>query len=193
MLRGQVLDPDGKPVAGAAIYVQLPRTQLHGLKAGPRTAREGGARRPVRGRDRTTRRVPGMAAPGRPASAPGPRRGRGTGVRARTGRRSPSTRSDEPITLTLRRDDVPIEGRIVSLEGRPIPGVLVSLELLKRVPATLLDAMRRNGGRIDPTWHEFEYGLYPGRAGRSSRRATDADGRFRMTGLGRDRAALLRV
>ncbi len=61
------------------------------------------------------------------------------------------TKAGDALTLRLRRDDVPIEGRIVSLEGRPIPGLTVKLEFLHESSPALIDELRRNGGQAGGT------------------------------------------
>ena len=43
------------------------------------------------------------------------------------------------LSLRLRRDDVPIEGRVINLEGRPIPGLTIRVLWLNAVPAELID------------------------------------------------------
>ncbi len=96
-------------------------------------------------------------------------------------------------TLRLVPDDVPIEGQVVDLEGNPVPDVQVTvgaiakskeggdlthwIEAIKNGEETYL-AYRNLGGSLP----EFE-----GMGGAT----TNAEGRFRLTGIGRERVALL--
>ena len=47
---------------------------------------------------------------------------------------SSTPRARGELTLRLRRDDVPIEGRIIGLEGRPVPGLTVSVAYIAEFP-----------------------------------------------------------
>ncbi len=77
------------------------------------------------------------------------------------------------VELRLVRDDVPIEGRLINLEGRPIPGVEVRTLLVE-----------------DPKNKECIFGAP---SGYFQAATTDADGRFRLAGIGRDRRAVLGI
>jgi beta-lactamase regulating signal transducer with metallopeptidase domain/protocatechuate 3,4-dioxygenase beta subunit len=86
------------------------------------------------------------------------------------------------LSLHLPADDVPIKGRVVDLEGRPIKGVTVGVGVLhcqadrqgRPIP---FDARGETGGQstLMPAWD-----LLPSST-------TDGDGRFTLTGVGRDR------
>jgi RNA polymerase sigma factor (sigma-70 family) len=94
------------------------------------------------------------------------------------------------LTLRLHRDDVPVNGRVLDLEGRPIPGVRVEIVLLQRAPAGGLDEYirkRQRGIYLHPP------GVRPEVLGWPAARTTDADGRFRLTGAGRERIVQLRL
>jgi hypothetical protein len=108
------------------------------------------------------------------------------------------------LTLQLTRDNVPIRGRILDLEGKPIAGVTVRVAGLS-VPAkgdltawlTALEANKKDGYavegkhlhrvyfasdvRFDPT---KDLQLY-------TAVVTDSEGRFEMRGVGRERIANL--
>jgi RNA polymerase sigma factor (sigma-70 family) len=77
------------------------------------------------------------------------------------------------VELRLVRDDVPVEGRLVSLEGRPLAGIEVR---------TLLVEDPRN-----------PVSLFGAPSGYFQSATTGADGRFRLAGIGRDRRALLGI
>jgi RNA polymerase sigma factor (sigma-70 family) len=77
------------------------------------------------------------------------------------------------VELRLIRDDVPIEGRLINLEGRPLPGIEVR---------TL-----RVEDSVNPQH------LYGAPSGYFHSATTDRDGRFRLTGIGCDRRAVLGI
>jgi hypothetical protein len=90
-------------------------------------------------------------------------------------------------TLRL-ADDVPITGRILDLEGRPVVGA--------EIEATYLEQ-----GDIKPWLEARRNGRYPG-LGRGigaialevpTTTKTDAQGQFRLTGFGRDRVVNLKI
>ncbi len=186
-VHGQVLEPDGKPAAGASILLE---------DRDPRAAQVMGARRVTAagpdGRFQVrVRRSSLVATTGIPfrwvlaASAPG--RGAdwvGLDLAA----------IEKPFTLRLRRDDVPIDGRIVSLEGRPLAGVNVKVKTLLEVPPSVLATIRANGDRLrGEQWGQMRNGLYPPTDGAFVPVRTGPDGRFRLTGLGRDRLIALEI
>jgi RNA polymerase sigma factor (sigma-70 family) len=192
VVRGRVLDPGGNPVAGARILGELPRTRQDVAASirpvgvsGPDGRFEVTIRRPVADQLWPT----GMVEPSLKAVVAASASGFGPDWAAVS-----SANAGEPIALKLRPDDVPIEGRIVNLEGRPIPGLTVKVQSVSEFPPALLAEMRKNGGRIgDNHWFEVEYGLYPDDDRLIPPARTDSDGRFRLTGIGRDRATLLLV
>ncbi len=189
VLRGQVLDPDGKPVVGAQIVLGVPqpspKTELRRLGstgsdgrfelAIPRSTLEPPVKRPERD-------LPG---PVLAAVAPG----LGPDWKP-VDRKKPG----DPITLRLRRDDVPVEGRVISLEGRPLAGLSVKIAYIAEFPPALMAKLRQNAGKMNPAlWGEMRDAFTPGEDGPIRPARTGADGRFRMTGVGRDRVALVLV
>jgi beta-lactamase regulating signal transducer with metallopeptidase domain/protocatechuate 3,4-dioxygenase beta subunit len=104
--------------------------------------------------------------------------------------------SSEP-TLKLAADQ-PIEGRIESLEGRPIAGARVVLEQIETNDqddiSGWLDAIRRHAAAFDD-----QAAGHPGRwivtdvPQLRTTVTTDGDGRFRLAGIGRNREAMLVV
>ncbi len=94
----------------------------------------------------------------------------------------------------MRRDDVPIEGRIIDLEGRPVPGVDVRAFHLWGDPPDFLKRAQANGGEVSHgLWSEGQNGLILGERDSRFHARTDPDGRFRLTGIGRDRTLTLIV
>jgi beta-lactamase regulating signal transducer with metallopeptidase domain/protocatechuate 3,4-dioxygenase beta subunit len=205
-VRGRVVDPDGKPVAGATVTTS--RSRRGGIGPYGWDADRQEIDRTVSGTaGRFTLAIvettpvsdeePGSpdhwSLPGIVAWAPG------------FGPAWPKTLAkevteDKPIQLVP--DDVPITGRLVDLEGRPISGASIRVDSLW-VPesAEEIDRWRatveRDPATADrPLSHYFPIreklaGTEPAIA--SSRSTTDAEGRFRLSGLGRDRLAILEI
>lgn len=94
---------------------------------------------------------------------------------------------EHPAPLKLLPDDMPIEGRIVDQHGEPMSGVHVSIS---DVLSVLIRLDKMNAAGEDPDFDIEKFYIVPGFAPGVSRDVvTDADGRFRMTGLGSDRTA----
>jgi RNA polymerase sigma factor (sigma-70 family) len=185
MIRGRVVDPDGKPVRDAQI--------IQGLRVGAPGTEE-------------VRSLMSSGSDGRFA-VPIPRE---------SIERSPEDLDDRPIiaalapgfgpewikldsknardelTIRLRRDDVPIEGRMIGLEGRPVPGLTVRVYHFWEIPPDFLKSLRASGGRLDRAlWSRIRNGLILGDRGPIPAALTGADGRFRLSGIGRDRMVVL--
>jgi RNA polymerase sigma factor (sigma-70 family) len=207
--RGRVLDPDGKPVAGAGVYVRHyaePRwSEIDPMAARQKGrvavtdadgefhfeldkgASDGSYYSSVTGWHRAQIAV---AAPGfAPAWVE-------AGDMAKRGE----------MALRLVRDDVPVRGRVLDSQGRPVAGVVVRIRALWEVNDGVdLDAMLASGavdedmsqmarrygdalGSAPPTWQADPTPLWPG--GRNAW-TTGADGQFEVRGIGRDRIARL--
>jgi RNA polymerase sigma factor (sigma-70 family) len=190
-VRVRVLDPDGKPAIGAEIWLYTQGLRPDGSIGARRVGTAGPGGRFELEIPRTSI-VPlgGILDHLTPKSV--------------LGARSPGFGLDwaaiwpdaegEPITLRLRRDDIPIEGRIINLEGRPVPGVTAKVVDVIALPPGLLPRVRENGGKLTTDQsaqllHLFVYGA----DGPMSPARTGPDGRFRMTGIGRDRLVHLVV
>ncbi|SIN81995.1 RNA polymerase sigma factor, sigma-70 family [Singulisphaera sp. GP187] len=208
-IRGRVLDPDGKPVPGAGVYVR-PYAEPRWSEIDPMAARQKG-------------RVAATGADGRfhfeldKGASDGSYYSGVTGWhKAQIAVAAPGfapawvevgdmvKRGD--MALRLVRDDVPVRGRVLNPQGRPVAGVLVRIRAIWEVNDGVdLDALlvsgavdedvsrmaRRYGnslGSAPPTWQADPTPLWPG-----SRNAwtTGADGRFEVRGIGRDRIARL--
>ena len=107
---------------------------------------------------------------------------------------------DQPIRLVP--DDVPITGRLVDLEGRPVAGASVRVDSLwTAASAAAVDGWLKalESGPVDgdrPRSHYFPISQEcPGIEApvAAARATTDSDGRFRLSGLGRDRMAILDI
>ncbi len=82
-------------------------------------------------------------------------------------------RETNEYTLRLVEDDVPVRGRVLDLQGRPVPGAKVWLAQLDE---------ERNRTIWSPAWNGLPDNL-----------ETDKDGRFVLKGLGRNRSAWIHI
>jgi RNA polymerase sigma factor (sigma-70 family) len=185
VFRGQVLDPDGQPVAGAPIIVTGPNNQ----KPPDRLATSGPDGRfeatvPVAAIDEAERDdLPTFLAAFAPGSGPG---------RVKIDRQAAA----KPVAIRLVRDDVPIEGRILGLEGRGVPDARISVYAIADLPDGFLAKLRSDAGQANPShlWDDvMGRQLMLNKAGPIAAVRTGPDGRFRMNGLGRDRVVGLTV
>ncbi len=164
VLRGRVLDPDGKPLAGASMVLSAPAQDL-----GPRSrlGRSGPDGRFAVSIPRDLLRlVGGDDAPPASIAAVAP----GLGPDWAT---IDLEKKAEPIVLKLRRDDVPIEGRILGRDGRPIPGLSIEVEWVVNLPPERIKELRANASRMRGFPIELETGslFVPQRGGRHAARA----------------------
>jgi Sigma-70, region 4 len=204
---GRVLDPDGKPTAGAEVYVR-PADET-ALLNDPTAVRQKGrvAVADVAGRfhfeiDKASSAVSFDGGPGWhkaliAAAAPGFAPGwvEAGGVV-----------EEGEATLRLVRDDVPVRGRVLDSQGRPVAGVVVRIRTIwelkdgvdrdallasGELPEDMSPVNRQFGrdlGPAAPTWQPDPGPFWPG--GRNAW-TTGADGRFEVRGIGRDRVARL--
>ena len=188
-IRGRVLDPDGRPVAGAAIHVWRHYSEDGWNLADPVTHGQRG-RVAVGGPDgqfhfeldRSPSDFPYSDYPvWHDAKIAAVAPGFGPAWIA-----AGSLLKGGEATLQLVRDDVPIRGRVVDPQGRPVAGVTVRAYWIFAVnagidPGSLIAAGEFQDNKAtsyyrDPTW-----------LGRQGTWTTDADGRFEVRGVGRDR------
>ncbi len=179
---GRVLGPDGQPVAGAELVLSPVSFDFRALLKLPRVvrARSGadGQFRFTANRSELVKQAILLATA--PESAP-------DWVEA-------SSLVEGPQTLRLVKD-VPITGRVLDLEGRPVAGVTVRV---LRVEATadgdltpVLKSWNPDGNRPS---YLFTKSLYrPDLLGTAAPMTTDAAGRFRLTGFGGERMVVLKL
>ena len=194
-VRGQVLDPDGNPVAGAIIYVhhdfdlELHRANIVPLLQSGRVANTDADGRFQFEFDKAASDASSSVGPAWnfaqiAAVAPG---------------FGPAWVDAEALAqgneavMRLVRDDIPIRGRILDLAGRPVSGVNVRV---RRVgagrPGSDLDAMLA-GGVVDYDMIGQNWCYDPTWLGRQGTWTTGTDGRFEINGVGRDRIVGLEI
>lgn len=193
---GRVLDPDGKPVEGAKIYLLYYTPKPLQVPVRATSDRDGRFRFEVakESLDKSASPMPWNEAIlvaraegfglGMPDFSPGK-------VMALLATRSLGLGNE---TLQLTRDDVPITGRLIDLEGRPCVGVAVRLEGLQSPKQGTLDAFLKalqQTRTLFPPLREHLVG-FDGWIGRDlgsifPAPITDKDGRFVLHGIGRER------
>jgi hypothetical protein len=183
-VRGRVLDPEGKPVGGAR--VQLSPTYQRG---------PGPARTAVSGADgRFQFLVPRSDSDRGPfvrLQVVGTADGFGLGWVNLT-----PPKADGDVTLQMVKD-VPITGRIIDPEGRPIAGATLRLLGLAATPEGDLSPWLEAVGKKKVKWlidsDYFKDSLPGGVPGLPITVTTDRAGRFHLAGIGRERILLASV
>ena len=190
-IKGRVIAPDSKPVPSASIYVG--QSQF-GWKIEPmaRTDAEGrfqfdldtekerrGQTRFILGRDWKLEKAELTAvAPGYGAAWSGTFR---AGV--------------DDLELRLVPDDVPLRGRVLDMQGRPVPGVTVKVSGIYDPPAETSTPCSRpeQSAETDSPGGFYTAGWSTKEGSRWIQRTIKPgpDGRFRIDGAGRDRLVLL--
>jgi RNA polymerase sigma factor (sigma-70 family) len=194
VVRSRVVDPEGKPVAGAKLYLlDFPNTAVP-PEVRAISGKDGQFEFAVPKRDVHLARyyVNANAAWGQVAvmavaDGYGPAWG-------------PAVASEDSGELTLRlaKDDMPIRGRILDLQGKPISGVTIRVEDLSQPLAEdlgpWLEALQHHKDDAYPTESKFLKGAgSPSLAGLFPAVTTGADGRFQLKGIGRERLAGIRI
>jgi RNA polymerase sigma factor (sigma-70 family) len=193
---GQVVGPDGKPVAGAKLYTLYYTPKILPIPARGTSDADGKFRFAVEKKsfDSSLSQRPWdetivvAAADGYGLGAPKFEPGRMPG--------------ESGWSIRLAKDDVPITGRILDLQGRPVAGATVSVHNLYW--PTKGDDLTAWVTQLKTTKEAFPAirahligldGLYMGRdVGRVIQPAvTNAEGRFTLKGVGRERVVTLRV
>jgi protocatechuate 3,4-dioxygenase beta subunit len=170
---GRVLDPDGKLVAGAKLYLHM--GGIHWKPSGER---------PTTGADGRFRfRVP-RAEFGdywTVVTAAAANHGPGWVIVPAGGNR-------DDLTLQVVTDDVPITGQIVDLEGKPVSEATLRVLRIDAAPGEDLspwfEAVKSKEALASKLLKKY---LTRSTIALSPTATTDAEGRFRLTGIGRNR------
>jgi beta-lactamase regulating signal transducer with metallopeptidase domain/protocatechuate 3,4-dioxygenase beta subunit len=183
-IAGQVVGPDGKPFPGATVIAARVRRILNGIGSDSLPARQYQVVRTTAGADGrfelgfpTPHRDPEDPRIGQDAQVLATAPGFGLGYYL----------AGRPIRLTP--GDLPINGRLIDLEGRPVAGVKVGLgEIGVPAPGSDRESLSREkpGSMAGRLILDAEPLLPDGVV-------TGPDGRFRIAGLGRDVLARLTI
>jgi RNA polymerase sigma factor (sigma-70 family) len=183
---GRVLGPDGKPVAGAKLYL----TPWWGYHYEPFTSPESATTGPdgrfaftaPKAKDRNLAAIVSAAAPNFGVGWVGFHKG--------------DKRTD--LTLKLVADDVAITGQVVDLEGKPVRDATVRVLQVMASPdedlGPWLEATKDKTAPVRDRSTNLEQ-QYLSRYTTAPQAVvtTDAAGRFRITGVGRERLAILQL
>ncbi len=173
---GRVLAPDGRPVPGAKLYM----TTAWGYPQEPSPSPEYATTGPD-GRFRFAVLEAEFGDQYTVVAATAPNYGAGWVMVSPEGQR-------DDLTIRLAVDDVPITGQIIDLEGKPVPGVTLRLMQINAAPGEdlgpWLEAVKaKKGDRLEL---EQRY-LTRFTIAVPLQVTTDSAGRFRLTGIGRNR------
>src|SRR5262249_25005781 len=106
----------------------------------------------------------------------------------------PANAEGGDVELRLVSDDVPIRGRVLDMQGRPVAGVTVQVQTIDEPTAGNLDSQLEFGlverdrylGGLDAAWN-----IKKGTDWTRKTMQTGPDGRFQVEGAGRDRLVFL--
>jgi RNA polymerase sigma factor (sigma-70 family) len=183
---GRVLGPDGKPVAGAKLYLTHSGGYLNHSVPSPERGKTG-----ADGRFQFAVPKSKFGDQWSVLAASAPNHGPGW-VQVVEGRK----RNDRTIQLV--EDDVPITGQIIDLEGKPIPKVTLRVEQISAAPGEdmgpWLKAVRGDEKPEGGVALQLQQKYLPRYTiALSPAVTTDAEGKFRLTGIGRNRVIIARV
>jgi RNA polymerase sigma factor (sigma-70 family) len=183
-VRGQVLNPNGQPVAGAKLYLHASQLgkKLYAVRA---TSGSDGRFEFTFAKSELEK---AKADNSRPAQVMAVARGHGCAW-VKVGS------ATEELTLRLVKD-VPITGRILDRDGQPVAGAklaitgISALSTSKDDPVETLRKSEFGHGYAYPENKNRWVGLLPGRPAVLT---TGPDGKFRLTGVGRERIVQFRL
>ena len=194
---GRVLGPDGKPFEGAKLAINT--SDEPSATPPPARARSGADGRfrfevtrsefkipPNVNVNDVWRSIPVVAS----ADGYGPDWAALEGYDARPG-------GDGGLTLRLVEPGTPIAGRVLDLQGRPVAGATVRIARIERPSGGNLDAFLRAWKVASSSAESLAGGggnlFFPALAGLPAEVKADAQGRFQIRGIGKDRAVRLLV
>ncbi len=184
-VRGRVVDPTGKPVAGADVDVLRWYWNLGTPEPLAVTKADENGRFSVA--YRKSQYFESSGRPGQWREATIAAFGEGFGVGWVT---YDKIAPGKEATIKLAVDDAPIEGRILDLEGKPVAGATIKVDYLNTPKGGDLSEWLkavREGQSIPAAARLFSDSAPLVSAGRWTGIKTDGDGRFRLTGIGRER------
>jgi uncharacterized protein (TIGR03067 family) len=193
-LSGRVLKPDGKPAGGARVFVLSLYPSAFGVGSTQTTAAADGTFQLSVARSELALHL----AAGREVQVVATADDAGMVWRS-VGPFLPDARKQadkSASVLQLVKDDVPLNGRIETTDGQPLAGVKVELIQIwsndKNDLSSWLKAIANNQDFGTSRRHLTQSLTGPGGVSMKST-TTDDKGRFRLTGLGAQRLAVLRI
>jgi RNA polymerase sigma factor (sigma-70 family) len=197
---GRVVDPDGKPVKDAKLYLLYYTPKELPIPVRGTTDEDGRFRFSVARKDFDPS---ASARPWDEAIVVATAKGFGVGLPVfPTGEDMMPTGpvQQDKLTVQLAKDDVPIIGRVLDLQGKPLAGVTVRVHGLwwpNKGDLTTWVGDLKEKQEAYPSLHAHMIGL-ENWIGRDFGKifpqvVTAADGRFRLSGIGRERLAVLRL
>lgn len=191
-IRGTVLGPDGKPVPGAKVYLLKwkppPWLKLPEDKGPPkvraRTGADGRFSLTVANRDLGELFVTAA--------------GYGPGWVIKPGRLQETWPIENNQVVRLARDDVPVRGRFLDLQGRPVSGATIRVYALKASPDGNLDKFikavkNQHAGHYFPEHEYLSSYRVDGLRHFFPPVTSDKAGRFQIKGVGRERIVAFTV
>jgi protocatechuate 3,4-dioxygenase beta subunit len=167
-IKGRVLDPEGKPFAGAKVYLWVDAVKWQAdERISATTGADGRFRLPIyKDKRRLDAKIVATAKDHGPDWM----------------ELSKLANGDE-VTLRLVKDDVPIQGRILDLEGRPVANGTVRLLELHQPDLDKLIKLLDKGSR----YFSYPKSIEAEALNTPARVTTGADGRVQLRGFGRER------
>jgi protocatechuate 3,4-dioxygenase beta subunit len=178
-VRGTLLDADGTPIPDVPVRLWSFRTGDKVPDPVAKTAADGTFQFEADPKDAVEEARVVLTPPGRPAHW------------------TPLSRFTSEQTLRLPADDIPFTGRIMTLENQPLKGVTVDVVRVSNLADGNLTAwLVKNVGMRNESYWLNEGGLVTlpgGLVAAKPKTTTDAEGKFKLTGFGRDRVLTVRV
>lgn len=191
VVRSRVVDPDGKPVAGAKLYLLDFPAKVTPPPVRATSAADGGFHFAIPKSDVQLAHY--FVNPWEAVAVIAVADGYGPAWMP-----APAFEAGGDAILRLVKDDQPIHGRILDLQGKPIAGVTIRVEDLSTPLAAdltpWLEALRQDKNDGYPTESKFLKTLHSSSLTQLfPAMTTDADGRFLLKGIGRERLAGIRI
>ncbi len=192
-LSGRVLDPEGKPVAGAKVHLLQwgppygPPVDKAAPKVWAETDKDGRF-------SFTAPRYYGELFATAAGFAPGWEMTGRIRSSVMVGAPPETRTAEDNLVVRLAKDDVTVSGRLLDLQGEPVAGATVRVFALKASPDGSLDkwiaaVKKRTLGQSVPENEYLSSYFIDGLAHFFPPVTTDKDGRFRIKGVGRERIA----
>lgn len=187
--QGRVVDPKGRPFQGEALYLNA-----HGLKQVKKPPVRATSRADGRFRFTVSRSefdTSEVESPWSDGTVEARAKDYAIGIANLLG-------DAKELSLQLARDDVPVSGRIIDLEGRPVAGVTVKvLNIRSTANGSLDDWLKAIDERKE--LYNLEHEFFPNRLERQTIPSlipdalSGVDGAFHIKGVGRERVATLQL